>query len=64
MHSDGFLELILDSDYHEKILSLYLKIREVRRVFVFWERHSTCDNLESNVFATEQTWGFPALCNI
>jgi len=40
MHSDGFLELILDSDYHEKILSLYEKIREVRRVFVFWEKHT------------------------
>lgn len=40
MHSDGFLELILDSDYHEKILSLYQNIREVRRVFVFWEKHA------------------------
>lgn len=35
MHSDGFLELILDSDYHKKILSLYQKINEVRRVLVF-----------------------------
>lgn len=38
MHSDSFLELILDSDYHEKILSLYQNVREVRRVFVFWEK--------------------------
>lgn len=40
MHSDGFLELILDSDYHETILSLYQKIREVRRVFVFLEKQA------------------------
>lgn len=38
MHSDGFLELILDSDYHEKILSLYQKVREVKMLFVFWEK--------------------------
>lgn len=38
MHSDGFLELILDSDYHEKILSLYQKAREVRKLVVFWEK--------------------------
>lgn len=40
MHSDGFLELIFDSDYHEKILSVYQKISEVRRVFVFWEKQA------------------------
>lgn len=40
MHSDGFLELILDSDYHKKILSLYQKISEVRRVLVFGEKQA------------------------
>lgn len=40
MHSNGFLELILDSDYHEKSLSLCQKIREVRREFVFWEKQA------------------------
>lgn len=40
MHSNGFLEPILDSDYREKILSLCQKIREVRRVFVFWEKQA------------------------
>lgn len=40
MHSNGFLELILDSDYHENNLSLCQKIREVRGVFVFWEKQA------------------------
>jgi len=38
MHSNGFLELILDSDYNKKIFSFYQKISEVRRVLVFGEK--------------------------
>lgn len=57
MHSNGFLELILDSDYHKKILGLCLKIGEVSGVFVFWEKQAFMMiwNLRT------QAWKFPPL---
>lgn len=63
-HSDGFLELILDSHCHEKIPSLYEKIREVRRVFVFWEKQALVMIWNLISLVQTQTRGFPALCNI
>lgn len=38
MHSNGFLELILDSDYNKKIFSFHQEISKVRRVLVFGEK--------------------------